>query len=395
MQLIQDIVANSDTLTEIRRDIHKHPELAYEEHRTADLVAKRLASFGIEVDRGLAGTGVVGTLKGGGGNRAIGLRADVDALAMDELNAFDHASAHAGKMHGCGHDGHTTMLLGAAEHLAANPDFDGIVHFIFQPAEEGAAGAKRMIDDGLFERFPVETVWGMHNFPTVPVGHIITRPGPLLACSDTVKVVINGVGGHGAMPHLARSPVNAACAIIQALSDFVALEIDTQLPTTFTVGRIHGGDAINVIPDSVEFAGTMRAFSAAVREQFEAALHRIVNGICQSRGISAEVTYSRNYPPLINTVDETAIARKVAAKVVGEEAVNADCRPIMGSEDFAFMLAAKPGNYIFIGNGDTPREDGHSVCMVHNPRYDFNDAVLPIGATYWVELVKELLPRAA
>lgn len=395
MQLIQDIVANSDTLTEIRRDIHKHPELAYEEHRTADLVAKRLASFGIEVDRGLAGTGVVGTLKGGGGNRAIGLRADMDALAMDELNAFDHASAHAGKMHGCGHDGHTTMLLGAAEHLAANPDFDGIVHFIFQPAEEGAAGAKRMIDEGLFERFPVETVWGMHNFPTVPVGHIITRPGPLLACSDTVKVVINGVGGHGAMPHLARSPVNAACAIIQALSDFVALEIDTQLPTTFTVGRIHGGDAINVIPDSVEFAGTMRAFSAAVREQFEAALHRIVNGICQSRGISAEVTYSRNYPPLINTVDETAIARKVAAKVVGEEAVNADCRPIMGSEDFAFMLAAKPGNYIFIGNGDTPREDGHSVCMVHNPRYDFNDAVLPIGATYWVELVKELLPRAA
>lgn len=395
MQLIQDIVANSDTLTEIRRDIHKHPELAYEEHRTADLVAKRLASFGIEVDRGLAGTGVVGTLKGGGGNRAIGLRADMDALAMDELNAFDHASAHAGKMHGCGHDGHTTMLLGAAEHLAANPDFDGIVHFIFQPAEEGAAGAKRMIDDGLFERFPVETVWGMHNFPTVPVGHIITRPGPLLACSDTVKVVINGVGGHGAMPHLARSPVNAACAIIQALSDFVALEIDTQLPTTFTVGRIHGGDAINVIPDSVEFAGTMRSFSAAVREQFEAALHRIVNGICQSRGISAEVTYSRNYPPLINTVDETAIARKVAAKVVGEEAVNADCRPIMGSEDFAFMLAAKPGNYIFIGNGDTPREDGHSVCMVHNPRYDFNDAVLPIGATYWVELVKELLPRAA
>ena len=395
MQLIQDIVANSDTLTEIRRDIHKHPELAYEEHRTADLVAKRLASFGIEVDRGLAGTGVVGTLKGGCGNRAIGLRADMDALAMDELNAFDHASAHAGKMHGCGHDGHTTMLLGAAEHLAANPDFDGIVHFIFQPAEEGAAGAKRMIDEGLFERFPVETVWGMHNFPTVPVGHIITRPGPLLACSDTVKVVINGVGGHGAMPHLARSPVNAACAIIQALSDFVALEVDTQLPTTFTVGRIHGGDAINVIPDSVEFAGTMRAFSAAVREQFEAALHRIVNGICQSRGISAEVTYSRNYPPLINTVDETAIARKVAAKVVGEEAVNADCRPIMGSEDFAFMLAAKPGNYIFIGNGDTPREDGHSVCMVHNPRYDFNDAVLPIGATYWVELVKELLPRAA
>ena len=395
MQLIQDIVANSDTLTEIRRDIHKHPELAYEEHRTADLVAKRLASFGIEVDRGLAGTGVVGTLKGGGGNRAIGLRADMDALAMDELNAFDHASAHAGKMHGCGHDGHTTMLLGAAEHLAANPDFDGIVHFIFQPAEEGAAGAKRMIDEGLFERFPVETVWGMHNFPTVPVGHMITRPGPLLACSDTVKVVINGVGGHGAMPHLARSPVNAACAIIQALSDFVALEVDTQLPTTFTVGRIHGGDAINVIPDSVEFAGTMRAFSAAVREQFEAALHRIVNGICQSRGISAEVTYSRNYPPLINTVDETAIARKVAAKVVGEEAVNADCRPIMGSEDFAFMLAAKPGNYIFIGNGDTPREDGHSVCMVHNPRYDFNDAVLPIGATYWVELVKELLPRAA
>jgi hippurate hydrolase len=395
MQLIEEIVANSDTLTEIRRDIHKHPELAYEEHRTADIVAERLASFGIEVDRGLAGTGVVGTLKGGGGNRAIGLRADMDALAMDELNDFDYASAHQGKMHGCGHDGHTTMLLGAAEYLAANPDFDGIVHFIFQPAEEGAAGAKRMIDEGLFERFPVETVWGMHNFPTVPVGHIITRPGPLLACSDTVQVVINGVGGHGAMPHLARSPVNAASAIIQALSDFVAQEIDTQLPTTFTVGRIHGGDAINVIPDSVEFAGTMRSFSAAVREQFEAGLHRIVSGICGSRGITAEVTYSRNYPPLINTVDETRIARKVAAKVVGEEGVNANCRPIMGSEDFAFMLEAKPGNYIFIGNGDEPGDDGRSVCMVHNPRYDFNDKILPIGATYWVELVKELLPKAA
>ena len=243
------------------------------------------------------------------------------------------------------------MLLGAARHLASHRGFDGTIHFIFQPAEEGAGGAAAMIEDGLFEHFPVETVWGMHNFPTVPVGHFITRTGPFMASSDTVRVEVKGVGGHGAMPHLARSPVNAACAIIEALNDFVAQEIDAQHAATFTVGRIHGGDAINVIPDSVEFAGTVRSFSQSVRDQFDEGLQRIVHGICAARGIDAEAVYERNYPPLINHEEETAIAARAAAKVVGAENVDAAAKRIMGSEDFAFMLLERPGNYIMIGNG--------------------------------------------
>ena len=388
MNLIDEIVAARDEMTGIRRDLHRHPELAFEEHRTAEVVAERLTAWGIPIRRGLAGTGVVGTLRCGQGNRAIGLRADMDALAMDELNTFEHVSQHPGRMHGCGHDGHTTMLLGAARHLAEHAGFDGTIHFIFQPAEEGAGGADVMIRDGLFEEFPVDSVWGMHNFPTVPVGKFITRAGPFLASSDTVRVRVNGVGGHGAMPHLARSPVNAACAIIEALNDFVAQEINAQNAATFTVGRIRGGDAINVIPDSVEFAGTVRSFTESVRDQFAAGLDRIVGGICAARGISAEAAYEKNYPPLVNTDEETAIAARAAARVVGAENVDAGAGRIMGSEDFAFMLEKHPGNYIMIGNG----EGEHGGCMVHNPHYDFNDEILPIGATYWVELARELLP---
>ena len=389
MNLIKEILETHAQFTELRRDIHQHPELAYEEHRTADIVAQQLESYGIEVHRGLGKTGVVGKLSAGGGNRAIFLRADMDALAMDELNDFYHKSVNDGKMHGCGHDGHTTMLLGAARHLADKRDFNGTVHFVFQPAEEGAAGADAMIKDGLFERFPVETVWGMHNWPSAPVGTFKTRVGPFMASCDTVDVTVNGVGGHGAMPHFSRSPVNAACAIIQALSDFVALEINTQSPTTYTVGNIHGGDAINVIPDSVRFVGTVRTFTNAVRDQFEEGLHRIVNGITAARGIGAKVRYERNYPPVVNTEEETAAAARAAAKVVGVENVDADATRVMGSEDFAYMLLARPGNYIMIGNG----EGEIGGCMVHNPHYDFNDEILPIGATYWVELVHELLPQ--
>ena len=388
MNLIDEIVARHDELTEIRRDLHRHPELAYEEHRTADVVAERLTEWGIPIRRGLGETGVVGTLKCGRGNRAIGLRADMDALAMDELNAFEHVSRHPGRMHGCGHDGHTTMLLGAARHLAEHQGFDGTIHFIFQPAEEGAGGADAMIRDGLFEEFPVDSVWGMHNFPTVPVGKFITRAGPFLASSDTVQVTVNGVGGHGAMPHLAKSPVTAACAIIEALNDFVAQEINAQNAATFTVGRIRGGDAINVIPDSVEFAGTVRSFTQSVRDQFAAGLERIVAGICAARGITADAVYEKNYPPLVNSEEETGIAARAAAKVVGAENVNAQAGRVMGSEDFAFMLLKRPGNYIMIGNG----EGELGGCMVHNPHYDFNDEILPIGATYWVELARELLP---
>ena len=390
MNLLDDIAVRHRELTALRRDIHRHPELAYEEVRTANIVAEQLESYGIEVHQGLGKTGVVGTLRNGGGNRAIALRADMDALAMDELNTFDHKSAHEGKMHGCGHDGHTVMLLGAAKYLADNPVFDGTVHFVFQPAEEGHGGADAMIKDGLFEQFPVETVWGMHNFPSVPVGQFVTRTGPMMASSDSVEVTVQGVGGHGAMPHFARSPVNASCAIISALQSFLAQEINTQFPTTFTVGRIHGGDAINVIPDSVEFAGTMRTFSESVRDQFEEGLHRIVSGICDAHGISADARYTRNYPPLVNSAEETELAARAAAKVVGENNVNANAAPIMGSEDFAYMLQHKPGNYIMVGNG----EGEFGGCMVHNPHYDFNDDILPIGATYWVELTRELLPQS-
>jgi hippurate hydrolase len=388
MNLIDEIVRRHDELTARRRDIHRHPELAYEEHRTAEIVARELGSYGLDVTCGIGKTGVVGTLRSGPGNRAIGLRADLDALAMHELNEFEHASANAGRMHGCGHDGHTTMLLGAARHLAEHPAFDGTIHFIFQPAEESMAGADAMIRDGLFERFPADSVWGMHNMPTIPAGHFVTRAGPFLASSDTVRVTVQGVGGHGAMPHLARSPVNAACAIIQALSDFVALEVDTQSPTTFTVGRIHGGEADNVIPDSVEFSGTVRTFADAVRDQFEAGLRRIVEGVCSARGVTAEAHYERGYPPVVNSEDETTLAAAAAAKVVGAEQVNAAGGRIMGSEDFAFMLQRKPGNFIMIGNG----EGEQGGCMVHNPHYDFNDEILPIGASYWVTLAKELLP---
>ena len=388
MNLFDEIVSAHAEMIEIRRDLHRHPELAYEEHRTADVVAERLGACGIPVTRGLGGTGVVGTLKCGHGNRAIGLRADMDALAMDEMNTFEYVSRHPGRMHGCGHDGHTTMLLGAASHLAEHGGFDGTVHFIFQPAEEGAGGAAAMIRDGLFEQFPVESVWGMHNFPTVPVGKFITRAGPFLASADTVRVKVNGVGGHGAMSHLARSPVNAACAIIDALNDFLAQEIDARHATTFTVGRIHGGDAINVIPDSVEFAGTVRSFTGSVRDQFDEGLRRIVGGICAARGIAADIVYEKNYPPLLNSEEETAAAARAAARVVGAENVDTDARRIMASEDFAFMLDERPGNYIMIGNGDG--EEGG--CMVHNPHYDFNDEILPIGASYWVELARALLP---
>ncbi|MEM7405348.1 MAG: M20 aminoacylase family protein [Pseudomonadota bacterium] len=388
MNLIEDIVADQERLQELRRDIHQHPELAYEEHRTADLVARELESYGLEVARGLGQTGVVGTLRAGsGGNRAIGLRADMDALAMEELNTFGHVSTTPGKMHGCGHDGHTVMLLGAARHLARNPGFNGTVHFIFQPAEEGQAGADAMIKDGLFEQFPVETVWGMHNYPTLPVGHFATRAGPFMACSDRVEVKVNGVGGHGAMPHFARSPVNTACTIIQSIDQLLAQEINTQYPCTFTVGRIHGGDAINVIPDSIEFAGTMRTFSNANRDLFESALHRIIDGVCASQGISADVQYNRNYPPLVNTKEETEVARRAAAKIVGEDNVNAAAERLMGSEDFSFMLEKRPGNYIMVGNGVGEK----GGCMVHNPHYDFNDEILAIGASYWVELTRELL----
>ena len=387
MPIVNRIAAFHDEMTAWRRDIHRHPETAFEEFRTADIVAKTLESFGIEVHRGLAKTGVVGTLKVGQGERAIGLRADMDALHIHEANAFDHRSVSDGKMHACGHDGHTTMLLGAAKYLAEARDFDGTVHFIFQPAEENEAGGRVMVQDGLFEMFPVESVYGMHNMPGIEAGKFAVRVGSLMASADFFELTIKGVGGHGAMPHLSKDPIVVAADIIGTWQTIVSRRADPIKSAVITVTKIHGGQSTNVIPEEVELAGTARAFLPEVQDLIEASMKQIADGICAAHGVEATFAYDRPYPPTVNTADETAIACRVAADVVGSAKVNPDTPPIMGSEDFAWMLQEKPGCYILLGNG--VGEDGG--CMVHNPNYDFNDEILPIGASYWAGLVRTIL----
>ena len=390
MNLIDDIVADKPLLTEWRRDFHAHPELAYQEHRTSRLVAERLESFGIEVDRGLGKTGVVGRLKAGTGNRAIALRADMDALAMDELNEFAHCSTASGRMHGCGHDGHTTMLLGAARYLAANPDFDGTVYFIFQPAEEGEAGAKAMIEDGLFAKFPVESVYGMHNWPGMPVGSFAVKPGPMMAAVDIFELAIIGEGGHAAMPHQGVDAIVTAAQVITGLQTISSRNTDPIDAVVVSVTMVHGGDADNVLPERVRLGGTVRSFRDEVRDMVEPAMRRIAEGVCTAMGARCELDYTRLYPATVNTAEETAVAAATAASIVGEAHVNHHPVPSMGGEDFAFMLRERPGSYVWVGNG--PGEGG---CTLHNPRYDFNDDVLPIGASYWVELVRRILPQPA
>ena len=375
-------------LTAWRRDIHQHPETAYEEHRTSDMVAGRLQSFGIAVHRGLAGTGVVGTLKLGASPRAIGLRADMDALPMQELNQFEHRSVNAGKMHACGHDGHVTMLLGAARFLAAEGGFDGTVHFIFQPAEEGGAGGRRMVQEGLFERFPVEGVYGLHNMPGIPAGQFATRPGPIMAAADEVEILVRGTGGHAAMPHRAADPILAAAHVVTALQSIVARHTDPLESAVVSMTMFHGGEAHNVIPDRAKLTGSVRTFKPEVQDRVIAAIGRIARHTAEAFGSVAEVDYRRGYPPTINAARETEFACSIAAKVAAK--VDPNTPPIMGAEDFSFMLQAKPGCFMFIGNGDGPV----GGCMVHNPNYDFNDAILPAGVRYWVELVRTALPKA-
>ncbi|WP_374299123.1 M20 aminoacylase family protein [Ferrovibrio sp.] len=387
MKLIDEIVANKDQLTAWRRDLHMHPETAFEEHRTADFVAKTLESFGMPVHRGLAKTGVVGTLKAGKGNRAIGLRADMDALDLVEMNAFDHKSKHEGKMHGCGHDGHTIMLLGAAQYLAKAKNFDGTVHFIFQPAEENLAGGKVMVDDGLFTKFPCESVFGMHNMPGIDVGKFAVRVGPMMASADMFWIKVKGVGAHGAYPHRGVDPVVIAAEIILALQNIVGRNVDPMHSAVVSCCQIQGGHTTNVIPEEVMIAGTTRAFLPEVQDMIESRLKQIATGIAAAHGASASVDYQRRYPPTINTADETELAANAAAMVVGGENVLRNLNPSMGAEDFAWMLREKPGSYVWIGNGA-----GEGSCMVHNPRYDFNDDVLPIGASYWSRLVETILP---
>ena len=391
MTVVDRIVDLAPDIKGWRQDIHRHPELAFEENRTSDLVADKLQGWGLEVHRGLAKTGVVGVLEGQSDNgRMIGLRADMDALPINELNDFDHASQHEGKMHACGHDGHTAMLLGAACHLAATRNFDGRIAFIFQPAEEGGGGAKVMIDEGLFEKFPVESVYGLHNMPGLPAGHIALRPGPTLAAADEVRITVTGTGGHAAMPHEALDPVPIAAQIIGALQTIASRYTDPLDSAVISITCVNAGTAQNVIPDDVHLIGSVRTMLPQTRDNVEATIQKIAEGIAHAHGATAKVVYERGYPATINSDRETAACAEVAAEVVGEDNVHLDRPPLMASEDFSFMLQAKPGCFIFLGNGESGHPGG---CMVHNANYDFNDDVAIYGASYWTRLAETLLLR--
>lgn len=385
MNIIPEIAANKDELVALRRDIHAHPELAYEEERTASLVAECLTEWGLEVHRGLATTGVVGTLSTGDGP-AIGLRADMDALPLQETNVFSHRSRYDGKMHACGHDGHTAMLLGAARFLAESEEFAGTIRFIFQPAEEAAGGAKVMMDDGLFKLFPVEAVFGMHNWPGLDVGRFAMRSGAMMASLDCFDIVIEGRGAHGALPHQGVDPVHAAAQVVTALQSIVSRNIDPLHAVVISVTRIHGGDAYNIIPDQVSLGGGIRCFDREVRELLKVRIAEVVEGVCTGLGARGAVDFVSGYPAVVNHPAAVGLAADVAAAIVGTENVDAESPPVLGSEDFAYMLEEKPGCYILIGNGA-----GEGTCMIHNPGYDFNDDVVTLGATYWVKLAQAFL----
>ena len=387
MNIIPQLAADKDIMATWRRDIHAHPEIAFEEHRTAQLVADKLREFGLEIETGIAGTGVVGTLTKGRGNRAIGLRADLDALPIQEANEFAHKSTHAGKIHACGHDGHTTMLLGAAKYLSEHGEFEGTVYFIFQPAEENEGGGRAMVEEGLFDRYPMEAVYGMHNIPGMAVGTFAVKPGPMMAAFDIFELVVTGKGGHAAMPHLTIDPMVVGTKIVEAYQSIVSRLIDPQDPVVLSVTQFHAGDAYNVIPNEVSISGCTRCFSPRVQAQLEAQMKQVATEICRAYGASCEFRYERRYPPTVNSEIEAHLAGSVAAELVGADRVNLNPKSAMGSEDFAYMLQEKPGAYIWIGNGD-----GEGSCMVHNPGYDFNDDILPIGATWWVKLAETSLP---
>jgi amidohydrolase len=388
MPIIPEVMDSLDELTQIRRDIHAHPELGFEEERTADVVAAKLTEFGCEVHRGLATTGVVGTIRRGNSLKAIGLRADMDCLPMQELNEFAHRSTHDGKMHACGHDGHTTMLLGAAKYLAATRNFNGTVHFIFQPAEEGLGGADAMLKDGLFERFPCDVIFGMHNRPGLALGKFQIRPGAMMAGGGYFDIKVTGVGAHGARPESGVDPVIAAAQIAAALQTIVSRNVRPLDTAVVSVTRIRGGDAYNVIPETATLGGTMRCFSDTTMKLIENRMRGIAEGVAAGFGAKAELDFRLLFPPLVNHADETQFIADCAAELVGEANVNRNSNPLMASEDFAIMLNAVPGAYIQIGNGE-----GEGACEVHNPGYDFNDGALPFGASLFARLVEKRLDR--
>lgn len=400
MNVIDSIVTQAAGIAAVRRDIHAHPELCFEEVRTADVVAGKLTEWGIPVHRGLGKTGVVGIVHGRDGGacgRAVGLRADMDALPMQEFNTFAHASKHAGKMHACGHDGHTAMLLAAAQHLAKHRNFDGTVYLIFQPAEEGGGGARVMIEDGLFEQFPMQAVYGMHNWPGMRAGTMAASAGPVMASTSEFKITVRGKGGHAAMPHMGVDPVPIACQMVQAFQTIISRNKKPVDAGVISVTMIHTGEATNVVPDSCELQGTVRTFSFEVLDLIEKRMRQVAEHTCAAHDAVCDFEFVRNYPPTINTPAEAQLARKVMASIVGED--NAlEQEPSMGAEDFAYMLQAKPGAYCFIANGDgSHREMGHGggPCTLHNPSYDFNDDLIPLGATFWVRLAEEWLAQAA
>ena len=400
MKIIDSILAGTADIAAVRRDIHAHPELCFQEVRTADVVAKKLESWGITIDRGMGTTGVVGIVHGRDGGacgRGVGLRADMDALPMQEFNTFAHASTQPGKMHACGHDGHTAMLLAAARHFSQNRDFDGTVYLIFQPAEEGGGGAREMIKDGLFEKFPMEAVFGMHNWPGAPVGTFAVSAGPVMASSNEFKITIRGKGSHAAMPHNGIDPVPVACQMVQGFQNIISRNKKPVDAGVISVTMIHAGEATNVVPDFCELQGTVRTFSIEVLDLIEKRMKEVAEHTCAAFEARCEFKFHRNYPPTVNSAAEADFARRVMNDIVGPANVLAQ-EPTMGAEDFAYMLQAKPGAYCFISNGDGAHRDmghGEGPCTLHNPSYDFNDDLIPLGGTYWVQLATRWLGTAS
>lgn len=387
MDLLSMSTEQSGEFVRLRRDIHRHPELGFEEHRTSALVAEKLQAWGYQVERGLGGTGVVGQLRRGGSARRLGLRADMDALPIQEATGLAHASCRPGLMHACGHDGHTAMLLAAARLLAA-ADFDGTLNLVFQPAEESLGGAVRMIEDGLFDKYPCDAIFSMHNMPGIEQGRLVLREGAMMASSDYVTITLHGTGGHGAMPHHTADPVVAAASIVMALQSIVARNVDPLQTAVVTVGAVHAGQANNVIPQQARLELSVRALDREVRALLQQRIRDLVTAQAQSYGVRAEIDYRSGYTVLVNDAAQTALAREVALELLGPQRVELQGPPLTGSEDFAFMLERVPGSYVLIGNGD-----GAGSCMVHNPGYDFNDDNIAIGAAFWVRLAQRFLAR--
>jgi hippurate hydrolase len=394
MSMLQALQQRAAPFVALRHDLHRHPELGLQEFRTSELLAEQLQSWGYSVTRGLATTGLVAQLRRGSGSKRLGLRADMDALPIQEVNAFEHCSVNAGVMHACGHDGHSAMLMAAAQYIAQEVEFSGTLNLIFQPAEEHPGGAKIMIEEGLFERFPCDAIFAAHNMPGVPAGQLVFIDGPAMASSDDVTITLTGVGGHGAMPHRAQDPIVAAAAIVMTLQTIVSRNVDPQQTAVITVGSLIAGKANNVIPASARLELSVRSLDREVRDLLQERITTLVTAQAQSLGVLAHIDYKRDYPVLVNTAAETELARQVGTELLGAERVTRQGRPLTGSEDFAFMLEHCPGSYFMIGNGAGEATGDSAVahaCMVHNPGYDFNDDILPVGAAFWALLTQRYL----